>query len=76
MNESELWAAGPGYRKESAVIRTRKDFPSRCSSALLLTAQLYLRHRLAGNDCRAEATRDFRSRHLDTLLPNFAVLSQ
>jgi hypothetical protein len=76
VNASELWAVDPGYRKESAVIRTRKDFPSRRSSALLLIVQHYLRHRLAGNDCRAGATRDFRSRHVDTFLPKFVVLWQ
>jgi hypothetical protein len=72
VNASELWAADPGYRKESAVIRTRKDFPSR----LLLIVQHHSRHRLAGYDCRAEATRDFHSRHLDTFRPNFVVLWQ
>jgi hypothetical protein len=53
--------------------RTPKDFPLRGSSTLLLMVQHRLRRRLAGNDCRAEAIRDFRSRHLDTFLPNFVV---
>jgi hypothetical protein len=46
------------------------------SPTLLLIVQHYLRHRLAGNHYRAETTRDFHSRHLDTLLPNFVVLWQ
>jgi hypothetical protein len=29
-----------------------------------------------GSECGADATRDFRSRQLDTFLPNFVVLWQ